>query len=141
LFFLAKSNKPLIRRSDSPIHLLTIFAAETEKKFPWVSVAAAFAKKLLPVPGGPYKRIPFQGLRFPWNNWGNLMGNMTASFKASLAFSKPATSSHFTLGFSWTIQPLNCSSNFFFSSSASLSPPFLSFLVNFFSFISFARKT
>ena len=31
------------------------------------------------------------------------MGNITASFKASLAASKPATSSHFTFGFSDTI--------------------------------------
>jgi hypothetical protein len=58
------------------------------------------AKKLFPVPGGPYNKIPFQGFLLPWNNCGNFIGKMTASFKASLAFSNPATSSHFTLGFS-----------------------------------------
>ena len=33
------------------------------------------------------------------------MGNMTASFSDSLASSSPATSSHFTFGFSITIAP------------------------------------
>lgn len=41
------------------------------------------------------------------------MGKMTASCKAFFAFSKPATSSHFTLGFSvtmaWAIPSLNFS--------------------------------
>ena len=35
------------------MNLLTIFAAETEKNLPLVSVAAALAKYDLPVPGGP----------------------------------------------------------------------------------------
>lgn len=44
----------------------------------------------------PNNKIPFQGILLPVNNWGNLMGKMTASFKASLARSKPATSLHLT---------------------------------------------
>ena len=52
LFFLASSNKALINLSDSPINLLTIFAAETDKNLPFVSVSSAFSKYDLPVPGG-----------------------------------------------------------------------------------------
>ena len=39
------------------------------------------------------------------NKCGNLTGKMTASFKASLAPLRPATSSHETLGFSTTMAP------------------------------------
>ena len=41
--------------------------------------------------------------KLPVNKCGNLIGKMTASFNASFAPSRPATSSHFTLGFSTTI--------------------------------------
>ena len=51
----------------------------------------------------PYRSIPFHGFLFPVKSWGNLAGKITASFSASLAASRPATSSHFTLGFSATI--------------------------------------
>jgi len=47
------------------MNLLTIFAALTLKNFPFISVAAAFAKKDFPVPGGPYNNIPFHGFLFP----------------------------------------------------------------------------
>lgn len=53
-----------------------------------------FARYDLPVPGGPYSRMPLQGLRLPVKNCGNLTGRMTASLRASLAPSSPATSSH-----------------------------------------------
>jgi hypothetical protein len=68
------------------------------KKVLFASVATAFARKLLPVPGGPYSKIPLQGVRLPVKSWGNLMGRMTASFNASFACTRPATSSHATLG-------------------------------------------
>lgn len=41
----------------------------------------------------------------PVKRWGNLIGRITASFSASLAPSKPATSLHLMLGFSMTIAP------------------------------------
>lgn len=41
----------------------------------------------------------------PVNRCGNLIGRMTASFSASFAPSRPATSSHLTSGFSITIAP------------------------------------
>ena len=76
---------------------------ETEKKVPSASVAQAFAKNVLPVPGGPYSKIPFQGFLLPVKIYGNLMGRITASLREFLAFSNPETSYHLTLGFSDTM--------------------------------------
>ena len=53
----------------------------------------------------PNRRIPLHGFLLPVNKWGNLIGRITASFRASLAADNPATSSHFTFGFSITIAP------------------------------------
>ena len=97
--YLAKENKDLIIFSAYPTYLLIKSEEETEKKVPSASVAQAFAKNVLPVPGGPYKRIPFQGLRLPVKISGNLIGRTTAYFREFLAFYNPDTSSHFTLGF------------------------------------------
>jgi len=55
---LAYSNKALINFSDSPTHLLIRSEDEIEKNVASAIVAQAFAKKVLPVPGGPYSRIP-----------------------------------------------------------------------------------
>jgi hypothetical protein len=81
---------------------------ETEKNVPSASVAQAFARKVLPVPGGPYSKIPFQGFLLPVKIYLNLIGNMTASLRAFFAFSKPETSSHLTLGFYVTMASLIC---------------------------------
>lgn len=59
---------------------------ETEKNVPSAYVAHALAKKVLPVPGGPYNKIPFHGFLAPVKIYGNLIGSITASFKAFLAF-------------------------------------------------------
>lgn len=93
-------------RSLSPIHLLTRSLLETEKKVLFASVATAFARKLFPVPGGPYNRIPRQGVRLPVKRCGNLMGRMTASLSDSLAPSRPATSSQRTFGVSDKMAPV-----------------------------------
>merc|ERR1712079_10039 len=93
----------LMRRSDSPIHLDTRSEEEIEKKVPSHSVAHALARKDLPVPGGPYKRIPLQGCRTSSKSCGNLIGRTTASFRPSFAYSSPETSSQLTFGLSLTI--------------------------------------
>jgi hypothetical protein len=103
---LALLNNALINFSLSPTYLLIRSDEETEKKVPSASVAHAFARKVLPVPGGPYRRIPFQGFLLPVKISLNLIGRMTASFRAFLAFSSPETSYHLTLGFSVTIASL-----------------------------------
>jgi len=59
---------------------------DTEKKVPSASVAHALAKNVLPVPGGPNSKMPFQGLRLPVKISLKRMGKITASFSAFLAF-------------------------------------------------------
>ena len=51
----------------------------TEKNTASACVAQAFAKKVFPVPGGPYKSIPFQGCLNPTKISGNFVGKMMAS--------------------------------------------------------------
>jgi len=51
--YLASANKFLISFSLSPTYLLIKSEEETEKNVPSASVAQAFAKNVLPVPGGP----------------------------------------------------------------------------------------
>lgn len=66
----------------------------------------------------PNSKIPFQATRLPVKRCGNLIGRMTASFSASFAPSKPATSDHLIFGFSTTIAPSNFDWSFFFSGSS-----------------------
>lgn len=63
------------------------------------------AMKVLPVPGGPYNKIPFQGFLEPVNIYGNRKGIITAYFNAYLALYRPATSSQVTFGFYLTTIP------------------------------------
>merc|ERR1712164_196434 len=60
-FSRAKSNRFLISFSLSPCHLDTKSDEEMLKKVEFASVATALAKYDFPVPGGPYKRMPFHG--------------------------------------------------------------------------------
>ena len=64
-FALANSKSCLTSFSDSPCHLETKSEDEMEKKVESHSVAHALAKKLLPVPGGPYNKIPVHGFLAP----------------------------------------------------------------------------
>jgi len=51
--------------SDSPSHLETRSEEDTQKKVDSASVATALARYDLPVPGGPYSRMPLHGFRLP----------------------------------------------------------------------------
>ena len=73
--------------------------AVTLKKVVAPLEATAFAKRVLPVPGGPNKRTPFQGLRLPTNSSGKLNGINTASYKIYLALVNSAISSNVMFGF------------------------------------------
>lgn len=53
-----------------------------------------FPMRVLPVPGGPKRRIPLGGRRRPVNISGRSRGQTTASFIAVFADSRPAMSSH-----------------------------------------------
>lgn len=78
------------------------------------------------MPGGPYSRIPFHGVRLPVKRCGNLIGRMTASLSEAFAPSRPATSSHLTLGFSVRMAPARPARSFLVSGSwSSSSPSFL----------------
>jgi hypothetical protein len=55
----------LTHLSDSPIHFDTRSELETLKNVLFASVATAFARNDLPVPGGPYSRMPRHGVRLP----------------------------------------------------------------------------
>ena len=57
-FFSASSKAFLKLLSDSPANLLMISGPLIRKKNAPVSLATARAIKVLPVPGGPYNRIP-----------------------------------------------------------------------------------
>jgi hypothetical protein len=107
-FSLALLNKALMSFSLSPTYLLMRSEEDTEKKVPSASVAQALAKKVLPVPGGPYNRIPFHGFLLPVKISLNLIGRITAYFNAFLAFYRPDTSYHLTFGFYVTIASLIC---------------------------------
>ena len=85
-YSLARLNNALIIFSVSPTYLLTKVAAEISKKVASASVAHALARNVFPVPGGPYKRIPFQGFLTPSKIYGNFIGIITASFNDDFAF-------------------------------------------------------
>mmetsp|Transcript_22615 Transcript_22615/g.65095 ORF Transcript_22615/g.65095 Transcript_22615/m.65095 type:complete len:218 (-) Transcript_22615:230-883(-) len=125
LLSLAISKRFLTNRSLSPCHLLMRSAELTEKNVLSDSVATALANRDFPVPGGPNNNIPLKGRLSPVKSCGNFTGIITASFKDSLAPSRPATSSHFTFGFSETTTlssaPLNFLSSSLNSSSLSVS--------------------
>ena len=74
-------------------------------------MAHALARKVLPVPGGPYNNIPFHGFLLPVNTYGNLIGITTAYFNEFFAFYNPDTSYHFTFGFYVTIASASCPFN------------------------------
>ena len=68
----------------------------------------------------PYNNIPLHGFLLPVKICGYFKGKITASCKASFAFSNPATSDHLTFGFSVTTQLNKLSFNFASGSSLSL---------------------
>lgn len=102
-------------------------AEETEKNLALAIVAHALAKKVFPVPGGPYSKIPFHGCVFPPLKMNpNYRGITKASYSTFLGSFRPAMSSSYTLGLSYTIVP---SSIFLsYSSSGSFGLSFFSFL-------------
>ena len=62
-------------------------------------VATAFASIVLPVPGGPKRRMPLQGYNIPVNKFGYFKGSDTASLSNLLASYKPTISSNLMFGF------------------------------------------
>ena len=82
---LAFLNTSRIPFSDSPTNLDNNSGPLILMKFASLSFAIALAKSVLPVPGGPYRNMPFGG--FMWarpNSFLNLRGHSTASNNSSL---------------------------------------------------------
>ena len=71
---------------------------EIFRKFAPASVATALASIVFPVPGGPKRRIPLQGLvSYPLQNSSSLCkGSITSSLSVSFTFSKAPMSSKVT---------------------------------------------
>lgn len=59
-------NKIRTNFSDSPRYFEVNVDEVTLKKVLLHSVATALARSVFPVPGGPTRSTPFQGLRIPW---------------------------------------------------------------------------
>ena len=57
----ARAKSSFIRRSDSPNHFERISAALAGKNEAWVCDASTRAMVVLPLPGGPNKRMPVGG--------------------------------------------------------------------------------
>jgi hypothetical protein len=75
----ANVNNTFTSFSASPAHFDVNEDAEIEKKDAPDSEATAFPIRVLPVPGGPKKRIPRGNLLNPVNKSGFKIGRTTAS--------------------------------------------------------------
>ena len=89
----ASLNSRRMRAAPRPANISTNDAADWEKNWAPDSCAAAFASSVLPVPAGPWSRMPF-GTLAPtlWNVEGSRRKS-TISRSSSLASSTPAMSS------------------------------------------------
>lgn len=94
----ANEKSVLINFSLSPIHFETKVLALILKNVHLHSVATAFASIVFPLPGGPYKRIPFVGALIPVKISGLNYGYTIFSKRACLTSVKPSISSHLTPG-------------------------------------------
>jgi len=97
--FRASMKSCLTNFSDSPCQELNKRDGLTLKKVKLASLAHAIARNVLPVPGGPYRRIADGAILACLKYLINLEGHTTAYCRAFLAVSRPATSSQLTLGF------------------------------------------
>ena len=102
-FALACSNKSRTRLAPTPTNISTKSEPEIEKNGTPASPATARANRVLPVPGGPYKRTPF-GIFAPsaWNFAGSCK-NSLISTSSAFASSAPATSAKVVCGISLVI--------------------------------------
>ena len=96
---LAFLNISLMPFSLSPTHMDRTSGPLTEMKFASDSFAAAFARRVFPQPGGPYRRIALDGLMPILSNAsGYLSGHSTASLREFFTSSRPPMSFHLTSG-------------------------------------------
>mmetsp|Transcript_16866 Transcript_16866/g.58698 ORF Transcript_16866/g.58698 Transcript_16866/m.58698 type:complete len:253 (+) Transcript_16866:474-1232(+) len=95
----ASANTAFAFFSDSPSHLSSIVEASTARNAAPPSVATAFARSVLPVPGGPNRSTPLTAPAATPSAYssGYLSGNVMASRSAAFAWSRPPMESNVTL--------------------------------------------
>ena len=101
----AMANRRRMRAAPRPANISTNDAADCAKNWAPDSCATAFASSVLPVPGGPCRRIPFG--TFAPSAWKGLGSRRNSTISASSAFasSTPATSANET---DWSDAGLIC---------------------------------
>ena len=96
---LANLNNSLTNLGPSPEYFWINSLPTTLKNVALVSLATAFANKVLPVPGSPYNITPFGGfIPISSYNSGCVKGNSTASFISRICCSNPPTSPYVSVG-------------------------------------------
>ena len=95
-FFLACSNISRTLLAPTPTNISTKSDPEIVKKGTPASPAIAFAKSVLPVPGGPTSKAPVGIFPPNFENFCGFLKNSTISSNSSFASSIPATSSKVT---------------------------------------------
>ena len=96
-FFFASWNRSRTREAPTPTNISTKSEPEMLKNGTPASPATAFARSVLPVPGGPSKRTPF-GIRAPtWMYFFGSFRKSTISSSSSFSSLNPATSRNVTL--------------------------------------------
>ena len=99
-FSLANSNTSRTSLAPSPMYFLTNSEATILINVAFVSLATAFASKVLPVPGGPYNNIPLGGsIPIFSNNSGSFKGSSTVSLTSIIWSSSPPILSYVISGF------------------------------------------
>jgi hypothetical protein len=95
-FSRASLNSRRIRAAPSPANISMNDEADWLKNWAPDSCATAFASRVFPVPGGPWRRIPFGTLAPSCLNRFGSERNSTTSRSSSFVSSTPATSSQVT---------------------------------------------
>ena len=95
LFFFACSNKSLTRDAPTPTYISTKSEPEMLRNGTPASPATAFARRVLPVPGGPTRRTPFGILAPSSVYFSPFLRKSTSSASSAFSSSQPATSSNF----------------------------------------------
>lgn len=93
-FFFASANRSRTREAPTPTNISINSAAEIAMKGTPASPATAFARRVLPVPGGPMSKAP-RGILAPREVYcAGFLRKSTISTSSALASSIPATLSN-----------------------------------------------
>jgi len=98
-FSLACLKRSLTREAPTPTNISTKSDPDIEKNGTLASPATAFARSVLPVPGGPIRRAPFGIFPPSWVYFFGFLRKSTISITSVLASSRPATSLKLILTF------------------------------------------